>query len=176
DQKRLLKYNIKIAMNGVFSTMREIVRSRVPKNSKNDEGDPRHPARLYETVDLNKATVSTNAATLSTENEIWYYYNEDMPAHLIEPRSSASDMVAGTSHQALSFIWKGKRVFFKSVHHPGSKGKHYWDEADQYMRAILPQMTKMAGDMALRGEIFTGGETGPLTDSGSYSFVTAGRI
>ncbi|MGH9761424.1 MAG: hypothetical protein ACREAC_11400, partial [Blastocatellia bacterium] len=124
DQKRLFKYNVKVAMNGVFSTMREIVWSRVPKNFKNSNRDRRRPARLYETINLDKATISTNAATLSTDNEIWYYYNEDMPAHVIEPRHSVSDIVAGRSQQALSFIWHGEPVFLKSVRHPGSKGKH----------------------------------------------------
>jgi hypothetical protein len=167
--QRLFGRNVSNAFKQTFKVMQDIIRARVPRNSKNADNEFRRPARLYETVQLNNATVQNASATLWTDNEIWYYYNEDMPAHIIQPRGSVSDLVAGTGHQALAFMWKGKLVFFKKVQHPGSKGHHYWDEADQYMKAVLPQMTKLAGDAALRGEAFTGGDTSPLTDAAAFT-------
>ncbi|MGH9831122.1 MAG: hypothetical protein ACREDR_48585 [Blastocatellia bacterium] len=84
--------------------------------------------------------------------------------------------MSGTFRQALSSIGTASGSSSRAFITQGPRSKHYWEEADQYMIEGSSSLTKLAGDMTVRGELFTGGETAPLTDSGSYSVVTGRRL
>jgi hypothetical protein len=154
--QQLLGRNIKAGINLIFHYGREIVRGRVPRNSSG-----RHSARLYETVDLNQAKVSTHSAELLTTNPIWVFYEEDTKAHIIQPKNA----------KALHFFMGGNEVFATRVHHPGTKGHHYWKEADEYIGSMIGPVLGLAVTAALAGQDFTSGATvstaGPAIVTGS---------
>ncbi len=146
----LLNRNIKKAINGTFMEAREIVRGRVPRN-RND----RHSERLYETVRLDLAKVSTHSARLWTENPIWPLFDEDTDPHIIEPKDPKG---------VLAFQSKtGELIFTRRVEHPGTKGHHYWDEARDYIDQNIGVAVDRAFQSALAGAELTGSAGGGLT-------------
>jgi len=143
----LLRSNVRGAINETLRVARQIVRKRVKRASRSRES-----ARLYETVNLDLAKVSTLSAELWTANPIWLFYDEPTKAHVIEPREK----------KALRFVSGGNTVFAKRVHHPGTSGHFYWREAADFVEQDLPRTIGLGVDAAVRGERFTMGE-GPST-------------
>lgn len=144
----LLARNMKAAINTVFFEARRMVKSAATRNSKNRTGEDRHPARLQETVMLDKATVSTHYARLWTENPVWAFRNEDMPAHEIRAREGG----------VLAFTPKGGGgvIFAKVVQHPGSTGLHIWEKAEEYVEKNLDREIDIAFRMTLDEQQYTG--------------------
>ena len=154
DINRLLARNLKTAINTAFYEARRMIKSSVPRNSKNRAGEDRHKAMLQETVYLDKATVSTHYARLWTDNPVWTFRNDDMPAHDIHPRNEGGVLV---------FKIGGETIYAKVVHHPGSKGLHIWEHAEDYIDQQLPMMIDMAVRAALDERELTGPGEGSLT-------------
>lgn len=143
--RRLFPRNVRYAINNTLRTARDIVRGRVKKNRKG-----KHTARLFETVNLQAATISTLSGDLSTDNAIWKWFEEDTDPHVIKPTKPKG---------VLAFTPKGSTqvVFAKKVNHPGTKGHHYWEEAREFVDDVYPIALGMAVNAALAGQEFTAG-------------------
>jgi hypothetical protein len=160
---QLARRNVRIGINMEMRMAREIVRKRVPQNRSG-----RHPARLYETVDLQLATVSTNNAHISTANPVWPLYEEDTKAHIILPKTKRTVVNGRAKGGVLVFKVgrSGKPVFTTKVNHPGTKGHHYWQEANEFLERTHPLIMKEAVEAAFRGQELTAGSrvstSGPI--------------
>ena len=86
---------------------------------------------FHEVEDTGNAVIATVASGGNIPYAAIHEYGGRTAAHEIFP----------TKGQALAFIWGGKQVFFKSVHHPGSVMPER-----SYMRSSLADMAQQIID------------------------------
>lgn len=71
------------------------------------------------------------------------YVEEGTPAHPIVARAG----------RVLSFIWHGRRVFFKSVQHPGTQPQPYAAESAAIARDfVVDEVVTVLGEMGIAAE------------------------
>jgi hypothetical protein len=136
---QLLNRNVTTAVNAVSGAAHKIITGPIPSG----------PSGLKKSIKLQRAKISTATARIDTRHPLMHLVEEDTDPHVIRPRGSVSDMVAGTAKKALRFKYKGKIRFAKSVNHPGTKGKRSWEKANRYVKAHLKHQI----DMAIRATI-----------------------
>src|SRR6185503_17285440 len=105
-------------------------------------GIPKHGGdSLYNSIKLDRATISTGPTiNVHTESPIAIFREVDTKAHVI----------AAVNKKALAFKIGRTLVFAKRVNHPGTKGLHNWQYADQQLRMRLPYAIHDAVEAALR--------------------------
>lgn len=142
---RVMSGNVSVAVNSTLTAAHKIVTAPIPFG----------PSGYRKSIELDRAKISTLAGVISTSHPLAEVIEEPTDPHVIEPRSSASDMVAGTAKKRLRFKVKGKVVFAKKVNHPGTKGKRSWKAANRFVERTLERNVGHAIDLALEGKALT---------------------
>ncbi len=144
---RLMRKNVSSAINDTVRPALDIVRGPIPKGESG----------LYQSIKLKRATIAKPEGTIDSQHPLLEVVEEKTSPHLILPRGSVSDMVAGTSHRALRFKIKGQVFFAARVKHPGTKGKHSWKRAFEFVEAGLGPAIQAAVEAAISGQEYTSG-------------------
>ena len=127
----LLQRNAIAAMNDLGDSARARVRLGIPHHAGNS---------YWNSIKLDRATISTGATfNLHTESPIAIFREVNTKPHVIYPKNK----------KALKFTVRGEDIFAKQVNHPGTKGLHNWQYADQQVRQRLPFALQAAVDAAL---------------------------
>lgn len=128
----LLNHNTVTAINSVLTTARQIAREPIPSG----------PSGIKNSIQLEKAKISTASTRLETTHPLFGVVEEDTPPHVIEAKNK----------KALAFTRRGKTIVVKRVNHPGTKGKYSFKKANQFVdRALGPQLSQ-AVEAAFNGK------------------------
>ena len=128
----LLNRNAVAAMNDLGVGGRARVRVGIPQHG----GDS-----YWNSIKLDRATFSTGAViNLHTESPIAIFREVDTKPHVIVP----------VNKKALRFTMGRTIVFARKVNHPGTKGLHNWQYANQQLRLRLPFAVHDAVEAALK--------------------------
>lgn len=144
---RQMKKNVSTAVNDVLRPAQDMVRGPIPKGASG----------LFQSIKLKRATIASPEATINSTHWLLELVEEKTSAHVIRPRGSVSDMVAGTAHKALRFKVKGKMIFATKVNHPGTKGKYSWKAGYEFVEATLQTSIQQAVEAALAGQDYSSG-------------------
>jgi hypothetical protein len=104
------------------------------------QGIPRHGGdSLYNSIKLDRATIGNPSFNVHSESPIAIFREKDTKPHVI----------AAVNKKALAFTVGRTLVFAKKVNHPGTKGLHSWQHANQQLRLRLPWAIKSAIEASL---------------------------
>lgn len=140
-QGRLFDRNVRSAINDVIGAAGVDIRKGIPRRTTVIERIHGPREHLRDTVRLDLAKTGTAGAVVSTSSPIMVFVENDTKAHIIRPVKA----------QALRFFVRGKAVFAKEVHHPGTRGKHVWAKADAAVRMRLIRAVDAAITAAFQG-------------------------
>lgn len=134
--KHLVGKNVSTVENDIMRPAREIVKKPIPDGASG----------ILKAIQFQRATIGNLAFSISTSHPLAVFVEERTKPHEIRAKG-----------KALRFAVKGKVVFAKSVHHPGTKGKYSWLQAWDFVQATFQPGVQQAVDAAFNGQPYNGG-------------------
>lgn len=144
---RQMKKNGATAINDCVRPAWDMVRKPIPVG----------PSGLNKAIKMKRATIGGLEAMIHANHPLVDLVEEKTDPHVIMPRGSVSDMVAGTSKKALRFKVRGRIVFAKKINHPGTKGKFSWLIGSRFVKATLAASIQAAVEAAMNGRDYSSG-------------------
>ncbi|MBI3654066.1 MAG: hypothetical protein HY231_23800 [Acidobacteria bacterium] len=133
----LVGKNISTAENDTMRPAREIVKKPIPDGASG----------ILKATKFERATIANLAFSISNKHPLIEYVEEKTKPHVIQAKNKKS----------LAFKGKGGMVFAKKVNHPGTKGKHSFLHAWEFVQAVFQPSCQQAVDAAFEGRAYNGG-------------------
>ncbi|MBI3652096.1 MAG: hypothetical protein HY231_13835 [Acidobacteria bacterium] len=132
--EHLLRKNISIAENRTIRTARDLARKPIPDGT----------AKIRTSIKVIPSTIGKLETSVRTQHPLMQYVEEPTRPHIIRPKNK----------KALAFTIKGKHYVVKEVHHPGTKGKHSFEQAWRYFQENFEPVISNAITAAFAGKVF----------------------
>ena len=130
--EHLLRKNISAAENGTIRAARDLARKPIPDGA----------AKIRTSIKVTPSTIARLETSVQTSHPLMRYIEEPTRPHIIRPKNK----------KALAFTVRGKHYIVKEVHHPGTKGKHSFEQAWRYFQDSFEPTVGLAISAAFEGQ------------------------